>query len=65
MHAQRHANASLMLKQNIPDKYAMQRLGQSSNNMLKNIYQHTYDEKTKEVASEMSDKFAKIYATKI
>jgi len=64
MHAQRHGNASLMLANNVPDKYAMQRLGQSSNNMIKNVYQHLYDQKTKDVSQTVSDTFSKIYDTK-
>lgn len=64
MHAQRHGNASLMLKEGVPDKYAMARLGQSSNNMIKNVYQHLYGDKQEEVAKEMSAKFKKIYENK-
>lgn len=46
-HDLRHANASIMLALNIPDKYAMERLGHSTNSTLKNIYQHTLNsEKT-------------------
>lgn len=60
MHGQRHGNASLMLAQGVPDKYAMERLGQSSPNMIKNIYQHLYDEKKQEVSKTMSNKFAAI-----
>lgn len=61
MHAQRHGNASMMLAQNIPDKYAMKRLGQSSNNMLKNIYQHLYDSKEKQVSITVSNIYQNIY----
>lgn len=57
MHAQRHANASLMLAEGVPDKYAMERLGQSSPNMVKDIYQHTFDTKHKEISKAMTDKF--------
>lgn len=64
MHAQRHCNASMMLMQGVPDKYAMERLGQSSNNMIKDIYQHTYDKKMKDVSQTVSDTFSKIYDTK-
>lgn len=47
-HDLRHANASIMLALGIPDKYAMERMGHATNNMLKNVYQHTMqDEKTK------------------
>lgn len=65
MHGQRHGNASLMLAQGVPDKYAMERLGQSSPNMIKNVYQHLYDEKKKEISKTMSDKFSEILDTKL
>lgn len=61
MHAQRHGNASMMLAKNIPDKYAMKRLGQSSNSMLKKIYQHLYDSKEKQVSLTVSNTFQSIY----
>lgn len=64
MHAQRHGNASIMLKENIPDKYAMQRLGQSLPNMIKNVYQHLYGDKIKEVSDTVSNAFSSIYDTK-
>lgn len=64
MHAQRHGNASLMLAKGVPDKYAMKRLGQSSPNMIKNVYQHLYESKEKEVAQTVSDAFSEIYDTK-
>lgn len=40
-----------MLLLNVPDKYAMERMGHSPTNMLKNVYQHTMDEKVEEVAN--------------
>lgn len=64
MHAQRHGNASMMLAKGVPDKYAMKRLGQSSPNMIKNVYQHLYESKEKEVAQTVSDTFSEIYDTK-
>lgn len=64
MHAQRHGNASMMLAQNIPDKYAMQRLGQSSPHMIKQVYQHLYDDKMKDVSQTVSRTFSKLYDTK-
>lgn len=48
-HDLRHVNASVMLSLNVPDKYAMRRMGHATNNMLKTVYQHTMDEKEKEV----------------
>ena len=64
MHGQRHGNASLMLANGVPDKYAMKRLGQSSPNMIKDVYQHLYAEKEKAFSKSMNDKFSQIYATK-
>lgn len=48
-HALRHFNASVMLKLNIPDKYAMERMGHATNNMLKRVYQHTFSEEQQNV----------------
>lgn len=39
-HDLRHYNASIMLALGIPDKYAMQRMGHATTNMLKTVYQH-------------------------
>lgn len=63
MHEQRHGNASMMLAKGVPDKYAMKRLGQSSPNMVKDIYQHLYETKEKEVAETMSATYENIYKT--
>ena len=43
----RHLNASVMLMLGIPDKYAMERGGWSSNRVLKAVYQHTFSEERK------------------
>ena len=56
-HDLRHVNASVMLEQNVPDKYAMERMGHSTNNMLKNVYQHTMSKKTKQVADNLDRYF--------
>lgn len=58
MHEQRHGNASMMLAKGVPDKYAMKRLGQSSPNMIKNVYQHLYEDKEREVSKTISDAFS-------
>jgi len=39
----------MMLANNVPDKYAMKRMGHATNFMLKSVYQHTTDQKDKEV----------------
>lgn len=64
MHEQRHGNASMMLAKGVPDKYAMKRLGQSSPNMVKDIYQHLYESKEKEVSATVSNAFEEIYKNK-
>lgn len=46
-HDLRHINASVMLAQGVPNKYAQQRMGHATENMLKTVYQHTMDEETK------------------
>ena len=59
-HDLRHANASVMLALNVPDKYAMQRLGHATNNMLKTVYQHTMTEKEQLVCDMVDDYFEHI-----
>ncbi len=49
-HDLRHYYASVMLALGIPDKYAMERMGHSTPNMLKAVYQHTMKDKREEVA---------------
>lgn len=56
-HDLRHANASIMLSLGVPDKYAMERMGHATNNMLKTVYQHTLNEKQIEVADAVDDYF--------
>ena len=63
-HDLRHANASVMLALNIPDKYAMERMGHATNNMLKTVYQHTITEKQEEVSKTVDDHFEALLGTK-
>lgn len=51
LHDLRHYNASVMLSLGIPDKYAMQRMGHATTNMLKTVYQHTFTQREIEVAN--------------
>ena len=44
LHDLRHINASVMLALHVPEKYAMERGGWSSNKTLQTIYQHTYSD---------------------
>ena len=56
-HDLRHYYASLMLSLGVPDKYAMARMGHSTSNMLKNVYQHLIDEKDREATSAINNHF--------
>ena len=64
-HDLRHLNASVMLMLGIPDKYAMERGGWSTPNVMKNVYQHTFSEERKLVDERIDDYFnSLIYDTK-
>lgn len=58
-HDLRHVQASVMLALGIPDKYAMERMGHASTNMLKTVYQHTMKSKSEEVADKVDSFFSK------
>lgn len=55
-HDLRHANASIMLMLGIPDKYAMERGGWSTDSVLKNVYQQTFQDESN-IVSEKIDNF--------
>lgn len=59
-HDLRHLNASVMLMLGVPDKYAMERGGWSSNYTLQNVYQHTFSQKRKEIDNQIDDYFNKL-----
>lgn len=56
-HDLRHLNASVMLSLGIPDKYAMERGGWSSTNVIKSVYQHTFSDVRKETDKKIDDYF--------
>lgn len=56
-HDLRHYNASVLLALGVPNKYAMKLMGHSTDNMLKTIYQHTFEEKEKEFHQEIKGFF--------
>ena len=58
-HDLRHYNASVMLALGIPDKYAMEIMGHSTNNMLKTVYQHTMENKRMEINNVLDNYFSK------
>jgi len=56
-HSLRHYYASIMLKIGVPDKYAMERMGHSTNNMLKTVYQHTFTSEQEVINAKLQDYF--------
>lgn len=57
IHSLRHYYASLMLKLGVPDKYAMDILGQTSNNMLKQVYQHTFQSEFEQINDKINNHY--------
>ena len=58
-HSLRHYFASVMLMAGVPNKYAMERMGHSTDGMLKNVYQHTFKSKQQEYDVVLNDIFNK------
>lgn len=63
-HDLRHLNASIMLALGVPDKYAMERGGWSTNSTLKNVYQQTMSKERKDFDKKIDTYFSSIYDTK-
>lgn len=63
-HDLRHYYASVLLSLSVPDKYAMERMGHSTPNMLKNVYQHTMKDKNDEITDSIDNFFATNLHTK-
>lgn len=47
-HSLRHCYASIMLQSGIPNRYARERMGHATENMLQQVYQHTFKNKQTE-----------------
>lgn len=58
-HDLRHINASVMLALGVPNKYAQQRMGHATENMLKTVYQHTMSKEQMDVAKRVDAYFDK------
>lgn len=56
-HDLRHFNASVMLSLNVPNKYAAKRMGHSTEDMLKKVYQHLSERKTDEITETINSYF--------
>ena len=63
-HALRHYFASVMLKLGIPDKYAKERMGHATDNMLKTVYQHIFADKQAEFSNKLNDFFTDLTTDK-
>lgn len=59
-HDLRHFNASVMLALNIPDKYAMERMGHATNSTLKTVYQHTMKDKKESIDDSINRYFEQL-----
>ena len=47
-----------MLRSGMPNKYAQERMGHATENMLKTVYQHTFKDKQKEYDVLLNDFFS-------
>lgn len=59
-HDLRHLNASVMVALNIPDRYAMERGGWSTNKILQSVYQHTFSVERQRVDDMVDHYFSEI-----
>lgn len=64
-HDMRHINASVMLAIGVPNKYAQERMGHATDNMLKTVYQHTMTAQQTEVARKVDNYFTQKLHTKL
>ena len=58
-------NASVMLKLGVPDKYAMERGGWSTDRTMKTVYQHTFSAERQRVDALVDNYFAQKYDSSI
>ena len=63
-HDLRHFAASEAHALGVPDKYAMKRMGHSTDNMLKNVYQHTLEQKEDEFGELIDKHMEELYEGK-
>ncbi len=60
-HDLRHFAASEAHSLGVPDKYAMQRMGHKTDNMLKTVYQHVMRDKEDQFADQINEKMEEMY----
>lgn len=61
-HALRHYYASVLLAAGVPNKYAIERMGHATENMLQRVYQHTFKDKNEEI-DHLMDNFMNTFST--
>ena len=64
-HDLRHFAASEAHSLGVPDKYQMKRMGHKTDNMLKNVYQHTMKDKETFFANTIDDHMLAIYESSV
>lgn len=60
IHSLRHCFAAVMHAQGVPDKYVMEMGGWSSDNVLKRVYQYTFEDETNKAKEKANQYFDKI-----
>ena len=56
-HSLRHYYASIMVLNNVPNKYAMQKMGHATDHMLKQVYQHVFEDESKQFDKDIEQFF--------
>ena len=64
-HDLRHFAASEAHSLGVPDKYQMKRMGHKTDNMLKNVYQHTMKDKETFFSNTIDDHMRSIYESSV
>lgn len=62
-HALRHYYASVLLVQGVPNKYAQKQMGHATDNMLKQVYQHTFKSKEDEYEASIDSYYSNLVAS--
>lgn len=63
-HSLRHYCASVMLQSGIPNKYASEFMGHSTENMLQRVYQHTFKEAKEEYSRQLNNQMDNLFKPK-
>lgn len=64
LHTLRHYCASVMLQQGIPNKYASEFMGHSTENMLQRVYQHTFKDAKEEYGKQLNNQMDNLFKPK-